>query len=799
MSEDTSFTASLAQAGAGDADAQFAVAQAYQFGTGVAEDADQARAWLQKAAEAGHRRGQAWLAQLLHATGDPASTSQAIAWYQRAADQGDPGAMFVLGDMYLRGSGVPLDRRRAASLLLRSGTADAYQLLTREFGEDGGHAAAAAGEWTREQAEQGDAEAQFHYAESRWREAGGQATAIAFFERAAAQGHGLARCRLAAILWAGREAPRDRARAIELYRAAADQGVGEARRALVRLHARGVAGGVPVAEALHWLLRQDGYDDTTALHNLALAYRDAAVSRPAAAHRLAQAAEQGNTWAQAMLGRLHLRGEGVALDPVAAERWLKLAAEDGVAEAILDLGRLYLHGAAGVPADPAAAARYLKSCGEYEAGAALAWLDSGVEAHVVTALELMRGMTAVYSTGHDMGAAAYRLGHCYRVGYGVEKELLEAARWFSLAQQYDTDLSYVVQCQLGDLYAHDLGGSPRAVMEFAFAVGAAFLRDEKMYSNTGRDHIVPWWTMAAEQGHPQAPLCLGRFLWHAPWASADGQPSGKWLRLAAEAGHAEAQFLLAAAHEEGRGVERSLDEAIRWLRLAAEQDYADAQNRLADLLRDDGAATGDLPTAVAWYRRAVRQGHAAARESLTELYLSGEHAAASAGEIVQWLKSRGLQAGRATLHKHFIPMLALASACMTGDDVTPDPAWATQVFVDAVLAERTAAQSLALGEAMYALGERYRDGTGVGRSAVAAIRWFVVAQRFGAVDAQRCRTQLDRLLGDRKGAAKVDLLRQVGAVDSGREPRDGEDHWFGPLESCCRLWAREEREAIEDK
>lgn len=144
-------------------------------------------------------------------------------------------------------------------------------------------------------------------------------------------------------------------------------------------------------------------------------------------------------------------------------------------------------------------------------------------------------------------------------------------------------------------------------------------------------------------------------------------------------------------------------------------------------------------------------------------------------------------------------MLALASACMAGDHVATDAAWATQVFVDAVRAERTDTQSVALGEAMYALGERYRDGTGIGRSVVDAIRWTVVASRFGTVDAGRCRAQLDRLLGGREGAATVDLLRQVGAVDSVPEARDGEAYWFGPLESCWRLWAREERKAAEDR
>ena len=54
----------LKAANQGDAKAQFKVAQAYQSGTGIAQDQLQAQQWLQKAAQAKHPLAQATLAKL---------------------------------------------------------------------------------------------------------------------------------------------------------------------------------------------------------------------------------------------------------------------------------------------------------------------------------------------------------------------------------------------------------------------------------------------------------------------------------------------------------------------------------------------------------------------------------------------------------------------------------------------------------------------------------------------------------------------------------------------------------------
>jgi TPR repeat protein len=69
---------------------------------------------------------------------------------------------------------------------------------------------------------------------------------------------------------------------------------------------------------------------------------------------MTKAAEGGLAIAQASLGRMHLRGEGVTRDYAEAARWFTRAAEQGSARAQDTLGTLYQHGR-GVPRDEVAA------------------------------------------------------------------------------------------------------------------------------------------------------------------------------------------------------------------------------------------------------------------------------------------------------------------------------------------------------------------------------------------------------------------------------------------------------------
>ena len=65
---------------------------------------------MERAAKAGSESAMLYLGEHL-ATSEPAIAAN---WYRDAADKGQPEAMLALGDMYFRGSGVPLDPPEAA-------------------------------------------------------------------------------------------------------------------------------------------------------------------------------------------------------------------------------------------------------------------------------------------------------------------------------------------------------------------------------------------------------------------------------------------------------------------------------------------------------------------------------------------------------------------------------------------------------------------------------------------------------------------------------------------------------------
>lgn len=112
----------LQAAQAGNAQAQFMLGNAYEFGSGVAVDLRQAASWYEKAAAQGHAKAQKNLGALFEA-GDGVAENWALAaaWYRKSAEQHDADGEFALGRMYEFGMGVPQDRRAAIQWFERAG------------------------------------------------------------------------------------------------------------------------------------------------------------------------------------------------------------------------------------------------------------------------------------------------------------------------------------------------------------------------------------------------------------------------------------------------------------------------------------------------------------------------------------------------------------------------------------------------------------------------------------------------------------------------------------------------------
>ncbi len=105
---------------AGDADAQFNLAQAYKLGRGVPLDPALAESWFRKAAAQGHVQAQDNYGLALFQAG---KKSEALPWLEKSVARGEPRTQLVLGTMLFNGDGVPRDYPRAYALMTRASSA----------------------------------------------------------------------------------------------------------------------------------------------------------------------------------------------------------------------------------------------------------------------------------------------------------------------------------------------------------------------------------------------------------------------------------------------------------------------------------------------------------------------------------------------------------------------------------------------------------------------------------------------------------------------------------------------------
>lgn len=107
-------------AAAGDADAQFNLAQAYRLGRGVEANAKQAEIYYAKAAAQGHLKAADNYGLLLFQDG---KREEAMPYISAAAGRGDPRAEYLLGIAHFNGDLMPRDWVRAYALLTLANSA----------------------------------------------------------------------------------------------------------------------------------------------------------------------------------------------------------------------------------------------------------------------------------------------------------------------------------------------------------------------------------------------------------------------------------------------------------------------------------------------------------------------------------------------------------------------------------------------------------------------------------------------------------------------------------------------------
>ncbi|UAK24849.1 SPOR domain-containing protein [Sphingomonas nostoxanthinifaciens] len=107
-------------AGSGDANAQFALAEALRTGKGAPADREAAIMWYKRAAALGHADASDTVGFLLFAAGQ---RSEAMPYIEKAAARGDPRAFYLLGTAHFNGDYVARDWPLAYAQMMRAAEA----------------------------------------------------------------------------------------------------------------------------------------------------------------------------------------------------------------------------------------------------------------------------------------------------------------------------------------------------------------------------------------------------------------------------------------------------------------------------------------------------------------------------------------------------------------------------------------------------------------------------------------------------------------------------------------------------
>lgn len=414
----------------GDAEAQALYGYVLSTAPAPLRDGTQAREWYARAAQAGCARGHLGMALvMLEQAQTPQDWAAAAQSLHVAASAGLGTALYLLGQLYERGTGVACDIGRAIGYFAAAAERNVREAQARYgmalLSGYGVAADPARGQtWLRRAALAGDAEAAAVLGDLCGRGldmAPNYAEAVAWYRLASGLGHAAASRTLGRIYLAGVGVPADRAEAGHWFGVAARQGDTVA---AAELGALLVAGVVPREEGggLMDVFRKAAQgQDMLAMFNLGVGLAhglEGDQNIQAATHWLKTAASKVVN-AQYWYGRMVLTGCGMPANPEQGRAWIALAAGAGMVDAMVEYAHLLVAGVGGPRHHPQALALYRRAAEE-------------------------GSVAAMFSVGAMLGG-----------GHAVEEDRPAARSWFDRAAQQGHALA---QLMLARYLAQGLGG-----------------------------------------------------------------------------------------------------------------------------------------------------------------------------------------------------------------------------------------------------------------------------------------------------------------------------------------------------
>lgn len=255
-------------------------------------------------------------------------------------------------------------------------------------------------------------------------------------------------------------------------------------------------------------------------------------------------AEQGDAFAQCILGLCYSTGDVVAKDNKKAYDWYKKAAEQGYAMAQHLYGTCYYYGL-GVSKDSEKAVEWYIKAAKQDYAEAQYDL-----ANCMSALKDYNAAAKWYDMAAQQGLAEaqFKLGVCYYNGLGVPQNYEKAYYWYKKAAEQG-EIRSQINCG------------------YCFEVGCGIHKDF--------EKAIEWYEKAANQGSAKAQFNLA-LCYSKNGVLQDWGKVVEWSTKSANQGFAGAQYILAICYKNGLGVAKNLDKSAELFLKAAEQGYKKA-------------------------------------------------------------------------------------------------------------------------------------------------------------------------------------------------------------------------------
>jgi TPR repeat protein len=154
-------------------------------------------------------------------------------------------------------------------------------------------------------------------------------------------------------------------------------------------------------------------------------------------------AEQGDPKAQAVLGLMYMRGQGVPHDDLEAADWFRKAAEQGDSTGEAWLGFSYFVGFGGVPEDRAEALRWYRKAAKQGNANGEEGLGTMFAAGLIVRHDDEQAAMWFRKAAEQGDAVAQNdLGAAYEYGHGVPKDFVLAYMWESLASTSELNVAF---------------------------------------------------------------------------------------------------------------------------------------------------------------------------------------------------------------------------------------------------------------------------------------------------------------------------------------------------------------------